>query len=283
MKLLRAVAALLAAIGCSLASGAADRREPVTFIAADGTPVPAYLVRPEGNVKGTVIALHGCGGLYFLRGSRAGQLLGRHEAMAQLLVARGYAVLFPDSFMARGEFELCTQQLQARSMGPAERRTDTLAAVDWVAAQPWARADRIALLGWSQGGSTVLAATNASRPDVREQRVKPALAVAFYPGCNAALRANYTAAVPLTLFLGEKDDWTPAAPCIELAKRSGAEVHVYPDAWHGFDNPDVPTVRLRTDVPNGANPGQGVHVGLNAAARDAAYKRLLEALHKVFE
>ncbi len=279
---MRAIVLLLAGLALAASSFAEGTRVAVSFLSQDGTPIPAYLVRPAGPVKGTVVALHGCGGLYVLRGPREGQLLSRHAAMADLLQAQGYAVLFPDSFMARGEFELCTQQLQARAMGQAERRADTLAAMAWVAGQPWARGDRIALLGWSQGASTVLSATNASFDEVRAHPHPPRAAIAFYPGCNTALRNNYQPAVPLTLMLAEKDDWTPAAPCVELGRRSRAEVNVYPDSWHGFDNPDVPTVRLRRDVPNGVNPGQGVHVGLNPAARDAAYRRLLEVLAKVF-
>lgn len=53
----------------------------------------------------------------------------------------------------------------------------------------------------------------------------------------------------------------------------GAEVNVFADSRHDFDNP-VGQVRLRKDVPNGANPGQGVHVGPNPAAREQAYTRL---------
>jgi dienelactone hydrolase len=80
---------------------------------------------------------------------------------------------------------------------------------------------------------------------------------------------------PLLLLLGEADDWTPIAPCQALAARGdGApiEMHVYPGAYHGFDGRGP--VRLRNDVPGGARPGAGVHVGGDAAARDASLAAL---------
>jgi len=56
-------------------------------------------------------------------------------------------------------------------------------------------------------------------------------------------------------------------------------VHLFPDSYHDFDNPSG-SLRLRKDVPNGVNPGQGVHVGPNAAAREKAYSRLLQVLNE---
>jgi dienelactone hydrolase len=93
--------------------------------------------------------------------------------------------------------------------------------------------------------------------------------VAFYPGCAAALKSGYQPNTRLVLMLGEKDDWTPPGPCVDLGKQVSAEVNLYADSYHDFDNPSG-TVRVRTDVPNGVNPGQGVHVGPNPVAREAA-------------
>ena len=42
------------------------------------------------------------------------------------------------------------------------------------------------------------------------------------------------------------------------------------------------SVQLRRDVPNGINPGQGVNVGPNPAARELAYARLLQLLQQAF-
>ncbi len=256
------------------------------FNSLDGTVLKALVFHPAVPAsgptrRGTVVALHGCGGLYATVGSRKGLLNARHQAMADLLVAEGYNVVFPDSLTPRGETELCTQKIGTRKIDQTERRADVLGTLAWVANQPWAQQGRIALLGWSHGGSAVLSSTDASRADVRGQAVKPAVAVAFYPGCAAALKSGYKPSAPLVLMLGEKDDWTPPGPCVALGQAVGAEVNVYADSYHDFDNP-VGEVRVRKDVPNGVNPGQGVHVGPNPVARERAYLRLKGVLGKAF-
>ena len=261
--------------------------EAASFNSLDGTLLKAWVFQPKDSAPtGTVIALHGCGGLYASSGKRKGQLNGRHQAMADLLVAEGYAVVFPDSLTPRGETELCTQKIGGRKISQTERRADTLAALAWVHAQPWAKRAAggapVALLGWSHGGSAVLAASDATRADVRGQALRPVLAIAFYPGCSASLKANYKPSAPLVLMLGELDDWTPAGPCITLGKGVGAEVNVYPGSYHDFDNP-FGEVRLRTDVPDGVNPGRGVHAGPNPAAREQAYARLREVLRNAMK
>ena len=273
---------LAVVLASALASlGAFAESQEASFNSLDGTVLKAVVFQPVGSPKGTVIALHGCGGLFATRGARKGLLNARHQAMADLLVAQGYSVVFPDSLTPRGELELCTQKIGSRKIDQTERRADALGTLVWVAAQPWAQPQHMALLGWSHGGSAVLSATDSTRADVRGVNVRPAVAVAFYPGCSAALKSRYQPTAPLILMLGEKDDWTPPGPCIELGKAVAAEVNVYADSYHDFDNP-VGQVQLRADVPNGVNPGKGVHAGPNPAAREQAYARLLEVLKNAF-
>ena len=50
-------------------------------------------------------------------------------------------------------------------------------------------------------------------------------------------------------------------------------ITAYPGAYHGFDGP-ASQQRLRLDVPNGVNPGKGVTVAPDPAARDDAYAKL---------
>jgi dienelactone hydrolase len=266
------------------AAGLARATEPqaVSFPSLDGTQIKAWVFRPAAKPTGSVVALHGCGGLYAKSGARKGQLNARHQSMADMLVAQGYAVVFPDSLSARGVASLCLQKIGTRSINQTVRRRDALATLNWVAAQSWATPSKIALLGWSHGGSAVLAATDAHQPEVAAQAVKPKLAIAFYPGCSAARKAHYQPNTRLVLFLAAKDDWTPLGPCVELGKLAGAEVNVYADSYHDFDNPRG-TVKLHRAVPNGVNPGSGVHAGPNPQAREQAYARLRERLGIAFD
>ncbi len=110
--------------------------------------------------------------------------------------------------------------------------------------------------------------------------------VAFYPGCNHSLKARggYTPAAPITFFIGGSDDWTAPGPCVDLAAKlaaagEDATITVYPDTYHGFDGPSTQP-RKRLEVPNGVNPGKGVTVATNPAARDDAYAKLTKYLRE---
>ena len=283
-----AIAAGVIAFFCVLAFVAAPARaethkpDLAKFNSGDGTALTAWVYRSdEAMSKGSVVALHGCGGLFVSTGPRKGLINARSQAMAEMLVEQGYTVIYPDSMGPRGESEICTQKMGDRKINQNHRRADALATLAWVATQPWAQADRIAILGWSFGGSAVLASTDASHRDVAHQAVTPAVAIAFYPGCAAALKSGYKPTVPLVMLLGEKDDWTPPEPCKALGKAIGADVKVYAGAHHDFDNPAGGVV-LRHDVPNGAQPGQGVHAGRDPAAREQSYAYLRQVLHKAF-
>jgi dienelactone hydrolase len=249
---------------------------------------------PQTNAakRPVVIALHGCGGLYAASGVRKGLLNARHQAMGEMLAGEGYHVVFPDSLTARGERSICVQKIGTRSITQQQRRVDALGALAWVRQQPWADAQKVAVLGWSHGGSAVLAATDATHAQVQASNLAPfKVALAFYPGCTDSVRSGYQPNTALTFFLGADDDWTPPAPCIALAQQLQAqqtgpaqavELNVYAGAVHDFDNP-LPGVRERPEIPSRLFPGKGVKAGQNPAARQASWERvkvlLREALH----
>ena len=234
--------------------------------------LPGHWFAAAGPARApAMLLLHGCGGVF----GSGGRLAQRYRDLAGRLNGTGVHVLVTDSLSPRNERELCTQRIGERAVTQLQRRRDALGALQWLAAQPGVDPARIGMLGWSNGGSTVLAATNRRHPEVAAAALAPSLAVAFYPGCENELGAGYEASAPLLLLLGEADDWTPAAPCkalAALARGQAVQVEAYAGASHGFDG--ASPVRLRKDVPNGVNPGQGVHLGGNPAAREASAARL---------
>lgn len=272
-----AAACLMAA---SLACGAAPQAVEVPSLdKRDGSPVmqPGFWFPAAGNTPApAMLLLHGCGGPY----AKAGQLSRRMQDYAALLNAEGLHVLVTDSLTPRGERELCTQRTGTRAITQTQRRRDALGALQWLAARPDVDARRLGLLGWSNGGSTVLATLQRDHAEVAAAAVKPAFAAAFYPGCEDALRQRWKPVAPLLMLLGAADDWTPSAPCEALAAQVSAlpdlpavQFESYPGAYHDFDG--TAALRLRTEVPNGVNPGKGVHIGGNPAAREASRERLL--------
>ena len=241
------------------------------FPVGGGSAAAGSAAQPE-VLRPALVLLHGCGGAYARGGQRLSERMREYSAW---LNGQGIHVLVTDSLTPRGERELCTQRMGGRAVTQTHRRRDALGALQWLAAQPGVDPQRVGLLGWSHGGSTVLAATNLNHPEVRNAPVKPSLAAAFYPGCSTELRAGYQAVAPLLLQVGEDDDWTPPEPCRQLAAQaSGAPVtfHAYPGAVHGFDG--TAPVTVRRDVPNGVRPGQGVRVGGQREARELSRERL---------
>ena len=276
MRLARTLALLCAL----LTAGAASAQERVSFPSLDGAGnAPLVLTGvwfPVAASPAPAVALfHGCGGAF----DRRGELSRRMREYAALFNRAGYHVLIVDSLTPRYETELCIQRVGSRRVTQSNRRLDALGAVAYLAERTDVDAKKIGLVGWSNGGSTVLAATNMRHRDVATAQLQPAFAVAFYPGCEADLKRGFEAAAPLLMLVGQSDDWTPAGPCRALAREASGpkpEIEGYAGAYHGFDS-DAP-VRLRKDVPNGVNPGQGVHVGGNGAAWRASQQRLLKFL-----
>ncbi|MEO7116839.1 MAG: dienelactone hydrolase family protein [Caldimonas sp.] len=235
------------------------------FFAAPGVSSPAP----------AIIMFHGCGGVW----DKRGVLTSRMRAYATFFNGLGLHALIVDSLTPRYEKELCTQRIGRRRVTQANRRLDALGAVEYLAERNDVDPKRIGLVGWSNGASTVLAATNLRHHDVAGATTRPAFAIAFYPGCEVDLKRGYVPQAPLLLLVGQLDDWTPAAPCAALVRAADEpkpEIVTYAGAWHGFDS-DAP-VRLRKDVPNGVHPGQGVHVGGNPAAWRASRDRIVKFL-----
>jgi dienelactone hydrolase len=239
---------------------------PPVMLVAHWFAAPGASAAPAG----AVVLLHGCGGAYDKRGA----LDPRMRDYTVWFHERGWSVLIVDSLGPRGEKETCTQRVGARRVTPTNRRRDALAAIDWLSERPEVNARRIGLVGWSSGGSTVLAATNVRHPDVDASVARPAFAVAFYPGCESERARGYEPDAPLLVLIGEADDWTPARPCRQLAEQGGPDVDLeaYAGAYHGFDS-TLP-VRLRRDVPGGVHPGKGVHAGGQPEALARSRERL---------
>jgi dienelactone hydrolase len=185
----------------------------------------ARLYRPRGDGPfPAMVLLHGCSGLSE-----------HYERWASWLTEEGYAALVVDSFFARHISNICGPQGRM-TLSVSDRVWDALGALAYLQSLPLVDRDRIGVIGWSHGGSTALrASATRLQPPGGGFRV----AVAFYPGCSGNLASD---SIPVLLLLGEVDDWSPAAPCVELAQqvqRAGVSVQwmVYPEAYHAFDVP----------------------------------------------
>ena len=250
---------------------------PAPHIGEDKTLRAQWFPPEAGKASGAAaILLHGCGGLGANR-----QLNARHKAAKDWLLERGIAVVFPESFTSRRFEEVCTVKMQSRTIRQIDRVDDVIATHAWLKKQPGIDGKKILLWGWSHGGSTVLN-TVTHKPILGDfsEDVKFAEAIAFYPGCSPFAKDNAPAKIssPLTILMGDADDWTPAAPCSMFAARlknndQPVSLTLYPGAYHDFDNP-AGKHRVRTEVPNGVNSGEGVTVAPDPKAREDAMAKI---------
>lgn len=272
-------ALLIVLSAMATAAGAFDAEKvqiPPGSLSSSSAPLVAFVFRPEGSgPHPAVVMMHGCGGAY----ARSGKLNDRHQMWGEYLAQSGYVALMLDSFTSRDIKELCTIKFAARPLKESDRVGDAYAGLAWLREQAFVDRNRVALLGWSHGaGVTLDAIRRKPRPDAAFNA-----AVAFYPGCTERNKKadSFTPYAPLVILIGESDDWTPAPPCVALTKTVQArglpmEIVTYPDSYHDFDNPGLTKLRVRTEVPNGVNPGKGVTTGPNPAAREDAKKRVLQ-------
>jgi len=280
--------AALAALALLLAFALpAAAEEKVHFPSLDegATRLDGYLFRPadEGRHP-AVVFLHGCGGLF----NKWGNINARERTWAAELTALGYVVLMVDSFAPRDQGEMCSLG-GFRVALYLERPKDAYGALRFLQAQAFVRPDRVGVIGWSQGGGTVLLAIRADslgRPAEPPQGDFRA-AIAFYPASckDESHRLPWTSGVPLLVLVGERDNWTPAEPCRSfvagaVARGSSIEMQIYPGAYHDFDWPGLAIHELASfRMRSGAVPISG----LDPAAREDALKRVPEFLARYLQ
>jgi len=219
---------------------------------ASAPPLQGYL--RQSNSQGpspAVVLLHGCNGNWKRLDERWGKPI----------ASWGYVTLTVDSFGPRGLKETCD------SGAPVALAFDAYRALNYLVRQPFVDPERVAALGFSQGGWLVL--TSVERGAVeRFSTNKFRAAIAFYPPC-LGFKDDMT--VPTLILTGELDDWTLANECrnmvdgrddfgISRHKGDGIPMRliVYPGAYHAFDAPNLGT----------GIEFIGHHLEFNQAARD---------------
>jgi dienelactone hydrolase len=274
----------LICVGVTLLAGqnaAATEAEPglasyerVKIPGEDGLLLDAVVYRPAGpGPFPAVVAMHGCGGLW----NRHGAPSARHADWGERLAAQGFLVVLPDSFSSRGLGSQCG--VSERSVRASrERVADAHVVRRWLQSRADVKPAAISLMGWSNGGSTVLGAMRADK-GMADGRPDFAGAVAFYPGCRAAFESQkYRLRRPLLILMGSEDDWTPPGPCEGLvmaarARGEPADIVIYPGAVHDFDHPSL-RHRQREGLAFSANGDGKARVGTDPEARADALARV---------
>jgi len=215
---------------------------------AGGEPVNivGHLFLPAGSDKVPAIVLvHGSGGIY------EAEL----DYWPKQFNAAGIAVFTLDMFGPRGVKSTADDQ----SLVPfAADVADVFAALRLIATHPRVDRRRIALMGFSRGGTATLRA--AVERIVRSQKLPDGLRyAAFIPtyagGCAGIFRLvvkpGVFATEPMLFVHGDADDYTPVGACQDYADEIGkagtpVEFKVIAGAHHKFDADDQRRYYLRS-------------------------------------
>jgi len=253
--------------------------EAVRFQSKDGrTELVGYVFSPgtSGRQTAAVVMLHGRAGPYSSRAHGtydATTLSKRHVFWGDLWASLGYHALLVDSFSPRGYptgFPIHSYAVRPDAVNEVTvRPLDAYGGLAYLKGRANVDPSRIALMGWSNGGSATLSAmadvTLKSVGLAPDEAYKGA--IAFYPACGLHDRFNdrYDPYAPVRIFSGDNDEEVSAAHCarlVEASKTIGGdiEISIYPGATHDFDDPARPRQRVSANA---------------AAARDAIARAIV--------
>ena len=225
---------------------------------------------PDEGPYTTVLVVPGCSGIArqsaeaeaaISQLAQDDRLFRRHyPQFAKRLSDEGFAVYLIDILTAEGLVTACAEPV------PAHRIAEYIdATITWLKAQEIVDPSSIHIVGFSMGGWGALEWLHGTRKEASSVQS----VTAVYPGCFDRQPLNIP--VPVLMLLGDADDIADPSPCDALVEASPIKdlvtVRHYPGARHGFDIMGAPSV---LDI------GNGMTVGYQKAAADAAWKELVE-------
>jgi len=164
----------------------------------------------------------------------------RSDSWARFFRRHGIVTMRVDYFTTRG-------LRRAGRRGPASAG-DVTGAIRFLATHPDVDKRRIGVMGFSRGGSIVLMSRAYSLSQTGN--IRPAVFVAFYPGCERIRIGAGDPDAPLLIVVGSADTLSRPAAC-EQRQREGQRVGkpvrtvVLPGGTHAFDVRRSRTVRWR--------------------------------------
>ena len=167
-----------------------------------------------------------------------------HLEYLQMYRDMGIATFELKSFASRDITSTVGTQVEVTS---AMMILDAYKALAVLANDPRIDPDRIAITGWSLGGSVALFSAWQPMKDAITSHLSFKAHLPIYPPCILNLEFVDFSDVPIHILIGELDNWVPATSCEDLvaemqAAGFNANITVYPNAHHSFDRLKPPEV-----------------------------------------
>ncbi len=189
--------------------------------------MPAYFFKKPTQ---TVLIAHGSGGV-----------TSNHIFWAKTFNGWGYNAVVIDHYTLRG----ITRHTGQIAISTIDRARDFGLVTSWVQKQPWHQG-KMAIIGFSQGGSGLMSYVNAkvmAQLEVLPAGPSPVAAViAMYPGCGIQSPPEKPS-MPVLMLLGEKDDLALPELC-KPVDDPAYKVKVLKNATHSFDEKIPPSFKL---------------------------------------
>ena len=159
-----------------------------------------------------------------------------HLDYLKMYQSLGFATFELNSFKSRDIESTVGEQNQVTT---AAMIVDAYKALEVLSKHPSIYKDKISITGWSLGGAVTLFSAWLPLKRAINNDLKFASHLAFYPPCFFELENLEFSQSPIHILIGEVDDWTPSAPCVDLVSQlvnySNIDITVYKDSHHGFD------------------------------------------------
>lgn len=268
----------------------------VNFTNADGQALTGFMFKdPTVTAKNAaVVMMHGCSGVWSkgVVSTDAQPVIGAlshiHKRWGENLAKAGYVGLLVDSFTSRNLTNECNNGTAGLNEATV-RPKDALAGRNWLIGNGQVTAERIALMGWSNGGSAVMATMDVTNQG--NSGIKPFKeAFSFYPGCglinefggdaSTPAATSWLPYAPITIHHAETDPLYTSTRCenrkttaiaLGASPATGNKVDmvVYTAARHSFDQVDL-TKAIAAPYTQADNDAQ--------AAADASVMSRLSAI-----
>ncbi len=175
-----------------------------------------------------------------------------HYKYLKMYQDMGIATFELNSFKSRGITSTVGTQ---NTITMAAMILDAYKAFETLSKHPKIDKEKVSITGWSLGGGVTIFSAWLPLKNAINRDLSFASYLAYYPPCFIDPDNVYFSGSPIHILIGELDNWTPSAPCLDFVEKlsytANIDLTIYKDSYHSFDR-NSPVIR-REDAYNFSN------------------------------